>query len=105
MDKFAVVKINEEQFVVEEGKTYSIKGFSHKKGEKFESKDVFMTCDGTDVKVGKPIVDGASVSFEVVSQKKGKKLDIFKYKSKARYRRSYGSRELLTTVKVLKIKY
>jgi len=105
MEKFAVIKINNEQFLVEEGETYSIKGSEYKKGEKVEIKEVLLTYDGKDVKVGQPVIEGATVTLEAVANKKGKKVDILKYKAKARYRRAYGSREILTNLKVIKIKY
>lgn len=102
-EKFAVIKISGVQLKVYEGKEYEINKIPGNKGDKLEIKDVLLVVDGDDVKIGKPLVDGASVKLEITSQKKGKKIDGFVFKAKSRYRRRFGFRPSITRVKVVKI--
>jgi large subunit ribosomal protein L21 len=53
-----------------------------------------------DATVGSPIVDGARVAAIVVSHSRGKKIRVFKYKPKKRYRRTQGHRSHLTELRV-----
>ena len=55
------------------------------------------------VKVGKPVVDGASVEFEVGVTQKGEKVRVLKFKRKTRYARLKGFRPLQTTLVAKKI--
>ena len=57
-----------------------------------------------DPRVGSPTVTGATVITEVVDRGKDKKIIIFKYKAKTRYRRKNGHRQLYTDLKVTDIK-
>lgn len=102
-EKFAVIKISGVQLKVYEGKEYEVNKLSGNKGEKIEVTDVLVIADGEDVKIGKPIVDGAKVDLEITSQKKGEKINGFVYKAKSRYRRRFGFRASITRVKVIKI--
>jgi large subunit ribosomal protein L21 len=56
--------------------------------------------DGGKVDVGNPAVDGVRVAAEVISHRRGKKLRIFKYKPKKRYRKTMGFRADLTELRV-----
>ena len=103
-EKFAVIKLGGTQLKVYEGVEYEVNKLDAKKGEKIEVTDVLLISDGKDTKVGEPLVKGAKVVLEVVAQKKDKKVDVFKYKAKSRYRRSRGHRALISRVLVKEIK-
>lgn len=102
-DIFAIIELAGTQLKVREGKEYEVNKLSGNKGDKIEIKNVLLVSDGKDVKVGKPYVKDAKVSLEITSQKKDTKIRIFKYKAKARYRRTYGHRASITRVLVKKI--
>lgn len=102
-EKFAIIKLGGSQLKVVEGLKYEIKKIDGVKGDKLEIEDVLLLTDGKEVKIGKPTVKGAKVSLEIDSQKKDKKVKSFKYKAKSRYRKTHGSRQLLTRVVVKKI--
>ena len=102
-NKFAVIRLAGAQVKIVEGKSYEVKKLPGNKGDEIIINDVLMVVDGDDVKVGTPHVEGAKVTLEITSQKKGEKVKIFKYKAKSRYRRSYGHRPQITRVLVKKI--
>ncbi len=101
--KFAVVQIKGTQYIVEEGKKYTVEKLGLKNGEKVTFDNVLLISDGEDIKIGKPFVDGAKVVAEVVSNKKLEKVTTFKYAAKARYRKTTGSRREVTTILVKSI--
>ena len=102
-DKFAVIAISGVQLKVYKGKEYEVNKLEGKKGDKIEVKEVLLVSDGKDTKIGKPYVDGAVVKLEITSQKKGEKIEGFKYAAKARQRTRYGYRQSITKVIVKSI--
>lgn len=68
----------------------------------FEDVLLVVKADGT-ATAGTPTVSGARVTAEIVSDGKGKKIDVMKYKPKVRYRKKIGHRQLFTEVKITKI--
>jgi len=72
-------------------------------GDKVELDRVLMIGDGDDVKVGTPVIEGAKVIAESLGQEKGKKVLVFKYKRKTRYRRKIGHRQCYTNLSVKQI--
>lgn len=97
--KYAVIKLNNNQYKVEEGEELLV----DKLGESKPEVDVLLVVDGEKVKVGKPKVRGAKVTFKVLGEEKGEKIHVRTYKAKSRYRKHIGFRPQYTKVKVLKI--
>ena len=105
---FAVIKTGGKQYVVEEGKTLLVEKLSSatlplKAGDKVTFNDVLLVDDGKKTTLGTPTVSGATVTGELVDEKKGKKLTIIKFKSKTRYRRKRGHRQIHARVKIISI--
>ena len=100
--KYAVVKINKNQFKVLEGKEILVDKLNSKKELNTE---VLLVCDDETCKVGTPIVEGAKVVFKVLEDEKGKKIHSSVYKSKSRYRRKRGFRPEYTRLQVEKISF
>ncbi len=101
--KFAVVKIKNNQYKLQEGDVVEIQKVAGEPGTKLNFDEVLLNVDGDKVEVGTPLVSKASVSAEIVEQTKGDKVTTFKFKSKSRYRRKVGHRQQLTMIKVNKI--
>ena len=72
-------------------------------GDLVELGDVLMVSDDGDVSLGTPIVAGAKVDAEVVTQGKDKKVTVFKYKPKTRYRKKTGHRQQYTDLRITRI--
>lgn len=67
-------------------------------GSTVELDRVLLIADGDSVTVGKPAIDGARVLATVKQNGRGKKIIVFKYKPKVRYRRKNGHRQLYTSL-------
>jgi len=99
---FAVIKTGGKQYKVKESGALEVEKIVGKSGDKVNFDKVLLISDeeGKDVKIGKPYLEGAKVSAEILEQGKGEKVNIIKYKPKVRYRRKRGHRQLFTKVKI-----
>lgn len=102
---YAVIQIVGKQFKVSEGDTITTDRIADKEvGDTIKVSDVLLVADEKTSSVGTPTVAGAEVTLEVVEHAKGEKIRVFKYKSKSKYRKTQGHRQLQTYLKVIKIK-
>lgn len=72
-------------------------------GSMVEFHDVLLVDDGGDLQVGTPLVEGARVVAEVIEYGRDKKILVFKYKNKTRYRRRHGHRQAFTRLAIRQI--
>ncbi len=98
---FAVVQSGGKQYSVTEGDVVRLESLAANPGDTV-ALDVMM-LSGDDVKVGTPLVEGASVRAEVLGHGRGKKLYIYKFKAKSNYRRKTGHRQNYTEVRITEI--
>ena len=97
---YAVVATGGKQYRVQEGDTLRIEKIPGEVGAEVAFDRVLMVSDGDDVKVGKPVLENAVVNATIVEEGKGRKILVFKYKRRKRYRRKQGHRQLFTAVKI-----
>jgi len=100
---YAVVETGGKQYRVTVGQTIEVEKLPFAVREKVELDRVLLVADGDEVKVGQPTVKGAKILATVVEHGKGKKIIIFKYKPKERYRRKKGHRQAYTRLRIEKI--
>jgi large subunit ribosomal protein L21 len=98
--KYAIVEDGGKQYRAVEGVTLDVDRFPADEGEQIDLEHVLLVADGEAVKVGTPYVGGAKVQATVVSQVKGPKVVIFKYKPKERYRLKKGHRQQYTRIMI-----
>ena len=72
-------------------------------GSTVELSDVLLIASNGDVRVGRPTIEGARVIAEVVEHGRDRKIIVFKYKAKTRYRRRRGHRQGYTRLAVRQI--
>ena len=101
---YAVFKTGGKQYRVSEGQTLRIEKLEVKPGKKVTFNEVLMIADGENVQVGSPLVDKASVEAKVISQGKGKKVNILKFKRRKHSMKQQGHRQLFTEIQIGKIK-
>jgi len=98
--KYAIVEDGGKQYRAVEGDMIDVDRFPAEEGEQIDLERVLLVADDEDVKIGTPFVAGAKVQATVVSQVKGPKVVIFKYKPKQRYRLKKGHRQQYTRIKI-----
>ncbi|MDF1794050.1 MAG: 50S ribosomal protein L21 [Thalassobaculaceae bacterium] len=101
---FAVVKTGGKQYKVASGDVIKVEKLDAEAGATVELDQVLMVGDDAKVTVGAPLVAGASVAAEVLDQRKGPKIIIFKKKRRKNHRRTRGHRQPLTVLRVTDIR-
>ncbi len=99
----AVIKTGGKQYLVTPGQKLKIEKLDKKEGVEVVFNEVLLLEKNNEVQIGTPLVSGAKVSAKVLSQGKGEKVIIFKYKAKKRYHLKKGHRQRFTEVEITKI--
>ncbi len=101
---YAIIKTGGKQYRVNEGLILKIEKIAGEKGDKVTLPEVLLVSgdDGV-LKVGDPVVAGASVIAEICEQGKDKKIIVYKYKKRKNYRRKQGHRQPFTKIKIEQI--
>ncbi len=97
---YAIVESGGRQYRAEEGHSFSTEKLPYEVGEQIELENVLLLADGGDIKVGQPNVAGVTVKATVVEQYRGKKIFVWKYKPKNRYRNRRGHRQYYTRLRI-----
>ena len=100
MTIYAIVETGGKQYRVQPGDTVRVESLPDQAGDTVELKDVLMVSKEGHVTLGSPTVPGAKVTAEVLDKGKSRKVIVFKYKAKTRYRRRNGHRQPYTDLKV-----
>ena len=98
--KYAIVEDGGKQYKAVIGQTIEVDRFSAEVGEELDLEHVLLVSDGDQTTVGMPYVAGAKVQATVISQVKGPKIIVFKYKPKKRYRVKQGHRQKYTQIRI-----
>ena len=101
---YAVIKSGGKQYKVAPGDRIRVEKLEAKAGDKIDITDVLLIADGEDVTVGKPLVQGATVSAEVKEQGRGDKIRVIKFRRRKNYRRQIGHRQAYTELAITDIK-
>lgn len=100
---YAIIKTGGKQYRVAEGDVVMVEKLEAAEGDAVVFDQVLTVVNDGDVKVGKPLVEGARVTGKVEAQGKARKILVFKYKAKSNYRRRQGHRQPFTKVVIEKI--
>ena len=100
---YAIVKTGGKQYKVSEGDTIFVEKLEAGEGETVVFDQVLTVVSDADVKIGRPMVNGAKVTGKIMAHGKGKKILVFKYKAKSNYRKRQGHRQPFTKVIIEKI--
>lgn len=100
---FAVIKFKGSQQIVKKGDELQVDKINAKDGEKVTITEVLLLNMNGETQIGTPILPKAEVIAKIVKQSKGKKIDVYKFKAKSRYRRQSGHRRQLTKIKITSI--
>lgn len=96
MTEYAIVRTQGKEYRVSPGQTLLVDRMAKEPGEKVELKEVLLVRQDDTIEVGSPTVPGVHVEATVLGHERGRKIVVFKYKPKTRYRRKQGHRQELT---------
>lgn len=100
---YAVFKTGGKQYRVQQGDVIDVEKLPNEEGSEATFSEVLLVNDGSSVKVGQPLVDGATVTAKVVEQFRGKKGIAFKFKRRKGYHKTKGFRRHLTKLEITSI--
>lgn len=100
---YAIIESGGKQYRVAEGDVIRCDMVASDVGSEVTFDRVILTGGQDAVKVGAPMLEGASVSGTVLRQAKDKKILVFRYKPKKRVRKLNGHRQPYAEVKITKI--
>lgn len=103
MKKFAIIKTGGKQCLAEEGREIVIEKISGKPKDKVEFNEVLLFVDKEKIDIGQPLLKSAKVVGEIKEQIKEKKIKVFKFKAKSRYRKTKGHRQNKSRIIIKKI--
>lgn len=101
--KYAVIRTGGKQYRVSEGDLVKIEKLAGEVGESVTLADVLFIGGNGEIKIGSPVLENASVTGEIVSQAKAKKVLVFKKKRRKSYSRQRGHRQQQTTLRIIGI--
>ena len=96
---YAIIRSGDKQFRVTQGSVIRVPLMTAEIGDKAQF-DVLVYGDGSDVKVGAPLVSGIGVEGTVLEHGRDKKIIVFKMKRRKQYRRKQGHRQDFTAVRI-----
>ncbi len=100
---YAVIETGGKQHRVIEGELIRVEKIEAKTGSTIDFDRVLMVGEGETIKVGTPVVDGATVSAEVVQHGRGDKVTILKFKRRKHHMKRQGHRQWFTEIKIIAI--
>jgi large subunit ribosomal protein L21 len=102
---YAIIRTGGHQYRVAVGDQLDVEKLAGEPGSEVVLDEILLVGGDAndDVQVGTPLVVGARVRAEVVSQFRGQKIIVFKFKAKKRYRRTMGHRQDLTRLAIREI--
>ena len=99
----AVIKTGGKQYLVSPGEKIKVEKLNKKEGAEVTFNEVLLMEKNKKIEIGDPQVKGVKVTGKVLKQDKSKKVIIFKYKAKKRYKVKKGHRQPFTEVQIINI--
>ncbi|MFP4476113.1 MAG: 50S ribosomal protein L21 [Desulfatibacillaceae bacterium] len=97
---YAVIATGGKQYKVQEGETVRLEKLSGAIGDTVTFDKVLLFSNGETTNIGQPVLENVSVHGKIVEQDKAKKVLVFKYKRRKRFRRKRGHRQPFTAVRI-----
>lgn len=102
---YAVIETGGKQYRVELGSLLEVERLDAEQGATVTLDRVLLVADEAETAIGRPVVPDATVEAEVLRQARGEKIDVFKYRPKARRRVKKGHRQELTVLRIADIRF
>jgi len=104
--EFAVIQTGGKQYRVSVGDVVTIEKLlgTHKVGDSLVFDKVLMVDNGHDTTIGTPYITGAAITAKIVDIDRHAKIEVIKYKAKARYFKNRGHRQPFFKIKIEALK-
>ena len=99
----AVIRTGGKQYLVFPGQKIKIEKIEKREGSEISFPEVLLLEKAKKIEMGNPLIKGAKVVGKVLRHGKAKKVIIFKYKPKKRYKVKKGHRQPFTEIEITKI--
>lgn len=99
----AVIKTGGKQYIVRPGQTIAVGKLNVPEGDEIIFDEILLKGEGEAVEIGEPLVKNAIVKGQILAQKRAKKMVVFRYHAKTRYRKKQGHRQPFSEVKILSV--
>jgi large subunit ribosomal protein L21 len=97
---YAIIESGGKQYKAVPGGTIEVDRLHIEEGSSIDLDHVLLVTDGEDVQVGTPTIKDAKVKAIVLQHFKGRKILVFKYIPRERYRRKKGHRQQFTRLQI-----
>ena len=97
---YAVIKTGGKQYKVAPGEKLKVEQIPAEVGAQIVLDQVLMVGDGESIRVGQPVIAGATVKATVLAHGRGEKLQIFKMRRRKHYQKHQGHRQGFTELKI-----
>jgi large subunit ribosomal protein L21 len=97
---YAIVECGGRQYRAEEGHSFVVEKLPYEVGEQIELDKVLLISADDDVTIGQPQIADALVKATIVDQFRGKKIFVWKYRPRKRYRKRQGHRQSYTRLRI-----
>ncbi|SRR5579883_128891 len=97
---YAIIRTAGKQYRVEPGKVLRVPSIAAEAGSEITFDEVLVSSDGSTVRAGAPLLDGARVTGEIVRHGLDRKIVVFKFKRRKNYARKQGHRQGFTEVRI-----
>jgi large subunit ribosomal protein L21 len=97
---YAIFQTGGKQYKVQKGDRLDVEKLALEVGAETSFSDVRMVTDGTAIRIGDPVIEGASVTARVLDQVRAPKVVAFKYRRRKGYHRKKGHRRAMTRLEI-----
>lgn len=97
---YAVIKTGGKQYRVAPGQKLKVEQIPADIGQEISLDQVLSVGEGESLKVGSPLVDGATVTAKVLAHGRHDKIKIFKMRRRKHYRKTQGHRQNFTEIEI-----
>jgi large subunit ribosomal protein L21 len=100
---YAIFRSGGRQYEARPGHVVKVEKISGRVGESLTLDEVLLVSDGDQLRIGRPLVEGAKVEATIIEQGRLPKIVIFKHKRRKDYRKKQGHRQTYTAMRVVSI--
>lgn|SRR5690554_2192402 len=99
----AVIRTGGKQYRVKQGDIFNVEKLDAEVGSEITFSDVLAIGEGEGLRIGSPVVEGATVTARIIKTDRLKKVIVFKFKRRKNYKRTRGHRQHFSRIEITQI--